>query len=251
MSSLLFSSKAKRELAAKEDEEVKKKQQERMEQESEQSKRRFLAKAQQAEANDEQSTKRKTLEEEEGNAEIEMIKEQYLGKKKAKPVQKKISRSKFMFEWDAEKEDTSNPGDTYQVQLAFGRGSLGGMEKQEDTGRVMNRVKVKEEEALLKSRHWSEKKLEEMNERDWRIFNEDFNITTRGGSIPKPIRSWEEANLPNELLQTLLRVGYKEPTPVQRAAIPIGRQNRDLMAIAETGSGKTVAFVIPMLVILL
>ncbi len=181
--------------------------------------------------------------------EIARIKEQYLGKKKQKTVGK-VVRSKFMFEWDAEKEDTSDRvEDTYQVQLAFGRGALGGMEREKEVmGKNSSRGKLKEEQVLMKSRHWTEKRLEDMNDRDWRIFNEDFNITTRGGSIPKPLRSWEEANLPQKLLQTLVQVGYNEPTPVQRAAIPIGRQNRDLMAIAETGSGKTVAFVIPMLV---
>jgi ATP-dependent RNA helicase DDX23/PRP28 len=39
-------------------------------------------------------------------------------------------------------------------------------------------------------KHWSEKKIHEMNARDWRILREDFSITTRGGSIPPPIRSW-------------------------------------------------------------
>lgn len=46
-------------------------------------------------------------------------------------------------------------------------------------------------------RHWTEKKLSEMTSRDWRIFKEDYNITTKGGGIPNPIRGWEEADLPS------------------------------------------------------
>jgi ATP-dependent RNA helicase DDX23/PRP28 len=47
-----------------------------------------------------------------------------------------------------------------------------------------------------------------------------------------------------EAIQTVLR--YVEPSPIQRQAIPIGLQRRDLIGISETGSGKTVAFGVPM-----
>ena len=86
-----------------------------------------------------------------------------------------------------------------------------------------------------------------MKERDWRIFREDFGISARGGNIPKPLRSWRESNIPASILSTIEEVGYKEPSPIQRQAIPIGLQNRDLIGIAETGSGKTASFLIPLL----
>jgi ATP-dependent RNA helicase DDX23/PRP28 len=60
-----------------------------------------------------------------------------------------------------------------------------------------------------------------------------------------------QANLPIEIMDALQRAGYKEPSAIQRQAIPIGLMNRDLMGIAETGSGKTCAFLIPMLVYIL
>lgn len=87
-----------------------------------------------------------------------------------------------------------------------------------------------------------------MRERDWRIFKEDFNIATKGGSVPNPMRSWEESLLPSTLLELVDRVGYKEPTAIQRAAIPIAMQSRDLIGVAVTGSGKTAAFLLPLLV---
>lgn len=43
--------------------------------------------------------------------------------------------------------------------------------------------------------HWTQKKLSAMTSRDWRIFKEDFNITTKGGVLPNPIRSWAESGL--------------------------------------------------------
>lgn len=54
-------------------------------------------------------------------------------------------------------------------------------------------------------KHWSEKKREEMTERDWRIFREDFNISYKGntgGTLP--MRNWEEAGLPDELMRVCL-----------------------------------------------
>ena len=57
-------------------------------------------------------------------------------------------------------------------------------------------------------RHWSEKNLENMLDRDWRIFREDFNISTKGGHIPNPLRHWKEAPLSQEILDVIANLGY-------------------------------------------
>ena len=96
-------------------------------------------------------------------------------------------------------------------------------------------------------RHWSEKLLQEMTDRDWRIFKEDFTINTSGGGLPHPIRIWKESKLPSELLKTIEKLGYSDPTPIQRQAIPLALSGRDFIGVAETGSGKTASFVLPMI----
>lgn len=55
-------------------------------------------------------------------------------------------------------------------------------------------------------RHWTEKALDQMTERDWRIFREDFNISTKGGNIPNPLRSWAEMNVADELKDVIKKV---------------------------------------------
>ncbi|RSU54093.1 DEAD/DEAH box helicase [Sphingomonas sp. S-NIH.Pt15_0812] len=59
-----------------------------------------------------------------------------------------------------------------------------------------------------------------------------------------------DLGLSDELLQAVTDAGYTEPTPIQAAAIPSVLMMRDLIGIAQTGTGKTAAFVLPMIDIL-
>jgi ATP-dependent RNA helicase DDX23/PRP28 len=61
------------------------------------------------------------------------------------------------------------------------------------------------------------------------------------------MRNWSESKLGAELLDAVEAAGYQKPSPIQMAAIPLGLSQRDVISIAETGSGKTAAFVLPML----
>ncbi|KAI9103053.1 P-loop containing nucleoside triphosphate hydrolase protein [Phlyctochytrium arcticum] len=188
---------------------------------------------------------------------------------------RRMNDKKFVFDWDTN-EDTSqdiNPLYLHRHEPQFfGRGHIAGIDLKEqkkgkaafydkmlkdrrtdaEVDRAVERAELdvaKERKVAWDDRHWSDKPLTEMRERDWRIFKEDHNISTKGGNIPNPLRNWTETNLlPQKLVDVINGVGYTEPTPIQRQAIPIGLQNRDIIGIAETGSGKTASFVIPMLV---
>ncbi|HEU5162945.1 MAG TPA: DEAD/DEAH box helicase, partial [Thermoanaerobaculia bacterium] len=59
--------------------------------------------------------------------------------------------------------------------------------------------------------------------------------------------SFTEFGLAPKLLENIVAAGYTAPTPIQTAAIPTVREGRDLIGIAQTGTGKTAAFVLPIL----
>jgi len=187
----------------------------------------------------------------------------------AKKKRKRTAANKFNFDWDAD-DDTSRPFDPIYAERTEPLFRLGGYEDTDElirrkadairrgdreTGEERARVLLEQHERAKKQserknlgKHWSEKSLEDMKERDWRIFKENFGISTKGGAIPNPMRSWEESNLPRSLLNIVADVGYDDPSPIQRAAIPIALQARDLIGVAVTGSGKTAAFLLPLLV---
>ena len=62
--------------------------------------------------------------------------------------------------------------------------------------------------------------------------------------------SFADLGLSSELLRAVEDSGYGEPTPIQRAAIPSVLMGKDIVGIAQTGTGKTAGFVLPMLDIL-
>ncbi|MBT7141294.1 MAG: DEAD/DEAH box helicase [Gammaproteobacteria bacterium] len=62
--------------------------------------------------------------------------------------------------------------------------------------------------------------------------------------------SFEKLGLSAELLRALEKQGYSEPTPIQKQAIPVILQGRDILAGAQTGTGKTAGFTLPMLELL-
>uniref|UniRef100_A0A8C2Y560 RNA helicase n=1 Tax=Coturnix japonica TaxID=93934 RepID=A0A8C2Y560_COTJA len=62
---------------------------------------------------------------------------------------------------------------------------------------------------------------------------------------PAPLLTFEEANFSQTLRKNISKTGYSKLTPVQKYSIPVIQAGRDLMACAQTGSGKTAAFLLP------
>ncbi|KAJ3589639.1 hypothetical protein NHX12_010482 [Muraenolepis orangiensis] len=71
-------------------------------------------------------------------------------------------------------------------------------------------------------------------------------IVVKGKGCPKPIKTWVQCGTSMKILNSLKRHSYEKPTPIQTQAIPAIMSGRDLIGIAKTGSGKTIAFLLPM-----
>ncbi|NXI71355.1 DDX27 helicase, partial [Anseranas semipalmata] len=59
--------------------------------------------------------------------------------------------------------------------------------------------------------------------------------------------SFQDMNLSRPLLKAITALGFKQPTPIQKACIPVGLLGKDICACAATGTGKTAAFILPVL----
>ncbi|KAG4395654.1 hypothetical protein GLYMA_19G006000v4 [Glycine max] len=70
-------------------------------------------------------------------------------------------------------------------------------------------------------------------------------ISVTGDNVPPPLASFGSTGFPSELLREVQNAGFSAPTPIQAQSWPIALQGRDIVAIAKTGSGKTLGYLIP------
>lgn len=145
-------------------------------------------------------------------------------------------KRKFQFEWN--EEDDTSINHISSMSLRFSSAT-----------KLLHHPKDYLENMYI-GKHWSKKEINEMDDRDWRILKEDFNITIKGSNVANPLRNWDELSLiPQSLLDVILKkFGYETPTPIQRATIPNIINKRDFIGIATTGSGKTLSFLIPIFI---
>ena len=71
-------------------------------------------------------------------------------------------------------------------------------------------------------------------------------IKIRGIDAPKPVQKWSQCGLGAQSLEVIQKLGYDKPTSIQTQAIPSIMSGRDVIGVAKTGSGKTIAFLLPM-----
>ncbi|XP_012872985.1 PREDICTED: probable ATP-dependent RNA helicase DDX59 isoform X1 [Dipodomys ordii] len=77
---------------------------------------------------------------------------------------------------------------------------------------------------------------------------QQLGISVQGEGVARPIIDFEHCGFPEVLNHNLKQSGYEVPTPVQMQMIPVGLLGRDILASADTGSGKTAAFLLPVII---
>ncbi|XP_018333580.1 probable ATP-dependent RNA helicase DDX52 [Agrilus planipennis] len=78
-------------------------------------------------------------------------------------------------------------------------------------------------------------------------FRNLHNINVVGKNIPNPIISFDDIPIKQDLKDNIKTCGYYTPTPIQMQTIPTMMENRQVLACAPTGSGKTAAFLLPII----
>ncbi|XP_050961808.1 probable ATP-dependent RNA helicase DDX5 isoform X1 [Labeo rohita] len=73
-------------------------------------------------------------------------------------------------------------------------------------------------------------------------------ITVKGRDSPKPIVKFHEANFPNYVMDVIGKQNWTDPTPIQAQGWPVALSGKDMVGIAQTGSGKTLSYLLPAIV---
>jgi len=117
--------------------------------------------------------------------------------------------------------------------------------------KATNTVRKVEKRKKIHTKELLKKKQAAQQEEQISRFRKQHRISVVGRNVPPPIEDFkklqDEFNLAPALVQNLQASGYTHPTPIQMQAVPIMLQGRQILACAPTGSGKTAAFLIPVI----
>ncbi|XP_066560335.1 putative ATP-dependent RNA helicase DDX5 isoform X1 [Amia ocellicauda] len=73
-------------------------------------------------------------------------------------------------------------------------------------------------------------------------------VTVKGRECPNPIMKFHEASFPSYVIDVITKQNFTEPTPIQAQGWPVALSGKDMVGIAQTGSGKTLSYLLPAIV---
>lgn len=87
-----------------------------------------------------------------------------------------------------------------------------------------------------------------MSDEEVTAYRQSLGIKVSGFDVRRPIKKFEDCGFSSTLMNAIVKQGYENPTPIQCQALPVVLSGGDIIGIAKTGSGKTVAFILPLIV---
>lgn len=91
--------------------------------------------------------------------------------------------------------------------------------------------------------------IRRMSKKECDLIRKQWHIIVDGEEIPPPIKNFKDMRFPEPVLKNLKAKGIVQPTPIQVQGLPVILSGRDMIGIAFTGSGKTLVFVLPMIMV--
>lgn len=89
--------------------------------------------------------------------------------------------------------------------------------------------------------------IAQLDEEQVRELRRTLGVKVSGALTPNPVSSFGHFGFDEQLLKSVRKAEYTQPTPIQAQAVPAALSGRDIIGIAKTGSGKTAAFIWPLL----
>ncbi|EER94974.1 hypothetical protein BDA96_01G420100 [Sorghum bicolor] len=105
-----------------------------------------------------------------------------------------------------------------------------------------------EYDAFTKDFYEEKPSISGMSDQEVADYMKSLAIRVSGFDVPRPIKNFQDCGFPVPLMNAIAKQAYEKPTTIQCQALPIVLSGRDIIGIAKTGSGKTAAFVLPMIV---
>ena len=90
--------------------------------------------------------------------------------------------------------------------------------------------------------------ISSMSEGEANAFRTEHQMMMQGENIPKPIKSFQQAGFPAAIEKKIAEQKFDKPTPIQAQGWPMALSGRNMVGIAQTGSGKTLSYILPALV---
>ncbi|XP_076248949.1 DExD-box helicase 52 isoform X2 [Calliopsis andreniformis] len=120
---------------------------------------------------------------------------------------------------------------------------------------LLNGISVPKDGSKVKSKKrkesLTEDKLLKLQQEKINQFRNQHRISVTGNRVVEPISKFIELStvyhVPEQLINNVMNCGYVHPTPIQMQAMPVMLQGRQILACAPTGSGKTAAFLLPII----